>query len=878
MKDLLKKSNPILFLFLIIVLGYWQVSFFASALKWDLIDVVFPFRYHFSECIQSGYFPFWNPYLQTGTPFFADLQAPTFYPELLYTSLIGGYGIYTMHLLFVMYVFISAFGMYQLSFHFNQNKNASYLAAISYSFCGFLIGHGQHLFLLVGAAWIPFVLLNYLQLHKNRSFTNVLKTAVFVFLMISGAYQALSFTLMYLLLLIFVYFVLVEFRKRNYAALWEFVKTNFYLLLLVVLFSLPLIVSTFEILSSVDRLESGISLEQSVSSGLNFKSFISFIIPHSTLHHNAFFEGADLSMRNHYFGLIPLLFFLLAILKKRSFLEYVILGFGALIFVTSFGSLPFRELMFKYVPLMNLFKYAAYLRIFGLLVFILLAANYFVYFQKNIEYEQVKIKYFLLVFSIGIIALITYSARNVKLTELLGNLSFWGNALMQSLFQLLVIILFFILLTFRKKTKLFFQLVLVLITAEIVLAAQLNMTATVTDKENKPFELKKNLELLPKGFPIPTNSKIKYNNVSGELPTPFWRNTANFTKQVSFKSFSSFELKSYNKLDDDYPNLKNATLNNRLFYFSDKIFQISEFNDADIDELKHSKHLFLSNTDFENLKNQSVKVNSNDKIEVLMFSPNKVELATTTFNTQFLTMLQTNFKGWKAFIDDEEIPIYTSNFNYRTIVLPEGNHRVVFEYKNNKILILYILSNFLFFTTILFLFGRYFKNKYPTRKIYLLVPALFVILILVLLLGVIMDKPENRNSKGLQAEKWDKTNSEFSTSLNSEIEIRQNSEYTNLAKFEVKKDGHGTLVVKAQLYPSDFSEAVLVSDVPGREKSAWNGMKVVKQIEYLNTWNDIIYQRNFFDLSAGEQIQVYVWNNKRNEFKMDSVSVEFYPF
>ena len=113
--NVLKKSKPYLVLLLLIIIGYWQISFFVFSFKWDMIDVVFPFRYYFSECISAGYFPFWNPYLQTGVPFFSDLQAPTYYPELLIISLFGGYGLGTMHFLFVLYLFIAASGMYRLS-------------------------------------------------------------------------------------------------------------------------------------------------------------------------------------------------------------------------------------------------------------------------------------------------------------------------------------------------------------------------------------------------------------------------------------------------------------------------------------------------------------------------------------------------------------------------------------------------------------------------------------------------------------------------------------------------------------------------------------------------------------------------------------------
>ena len=289
MTNFLKRNNHLIFLFFIVLLGLWQVSFLVYSLKWDTIDVVFPFRYYFSESIQSGYFPFWNPYLQTGTPFFADLQAPTFYPELLIVSLFIGYGVYIMQFLFVLYVFIAAVGMYQLSYHFNSNKLASFMAGISYAFSGFIIGHGQHFFLMVGAAWIPFVLKNYLQLLKESSFKQVLKTAILVFLMVSGSYQALSFVLFYLLLLVFIGSIINELITKNRNSLIRILKANLFLTLITIVLLLPLIISTFEIITSVDRLNNGITLVQTLKSGQSWKGVISFLLPFSTLKYDEFF-------------------------------------------------------------------------------------------------------------------------------------------------------------------------------------------------------------------------------------------------------------------------------------------------------------------------------------------------------------------------------------------------------------------------------------------------------------------------------------------------------------------------------------------------------------------------------------------------------------
>lgn len=909
MTGLLKRFKPYIILFLVVIFGYWQISFLASSLKWDLIDVVFPFRFYFSECIQSGYFPFWNPYLQTGTPFFADLQAPTFYPELLYTSLFSGYSIYTMHFWFVLYVFIAAAGMYRLSFYFNKNQLASIVAGIAYSFSGFIIGHGQHFFLLVGAAWIPHIVINYIQLSENRTFFNTIKTAIVVFLMVSGAYQALSFSLMYLIILIFFYFLIREIRAKNYAVVKELFLWNLLLFLLVVLFSLPLIISTIEILTSVDRLAGGVNLEKALNNGLSLKSVISFVLPFSTLNYDEFFGGADISMRNHYFGLIPLLFFIAGLATKRTKIEYLILAFGVFIFASSFAFLPVREFMFRYVPFMNLFKYAAYISVFGSLAFILLAANFLANVQLHFKIEKKKILFVGILLLCGLLFLISYSIGKITAEEYemlashksisgwLNNMTFYQRVLGQSVFQFIVVTLFLLIIFYHKKLKYPFRLIFVLFVVEMLVASQLNIVFTVTDSNYKPFKMKNDLALSPEGFPTPVNGKVVFNDNMHESFQPFWRNTYVFTKQVSFNAFSSFELNSFNKLDDDYPNLKNAVLNNHLFYFSDTIFPLEHFADSLIDKQKDAAHLYFSDADFKTLSAKNGSIDSTATIKITQFSPNKVIVETDSKTDQFLTMLQTNFKGWKAFIDNTNTPIYTSNFNYRTIFLPKGTHSVRFEYSNNKVLVLYILSNICFLFSVLLLIGIVVRNSNLPGKTFVFIPLVLLMLIAFFVLKRLAVSDKNHTTNEVLAERWanktsvfqfkkdfetepDKKTSEDSILYKPGFKINPEMEYFPITEFPVdnKMCGAGTLVVTAKVFSDKYPEALVVSDVTGSNvPDTWHASKIERQMEQPGQWNDLIYCRNFYELNENDTIKVFIWNLNKTGFEIDNITVDFYP-
>lgn len=895
--------HSIIIILIITIIGYWQISFLFYGLKWDLIDVVLPFRYYFSECINSGYFPFWNPYQQTGTPFYADLQAPTYYPELFIISLLGRYGIYTMHVLFIVYLFIAAIGMYKLSFYFNQSRNASLIASLSYVFCGYVVGHGQHFFLLVGAAWIPFVVLYYIKLNQENKLINCIKSSVFVFLLITGAYQAISIAMLYLLLLIFAYFFISALSKKNWMATLKILKLNLFFFLIVILLSLPLIISTLEILNFIERLNSGVSLESTLAFGQPCSTFLSFIIPFSTLKYSEFFGNIDSSLINHYFGIIPLIFLVISLFRKHSVLEYIILGFGVIIFSMSFDFLPVRKFIHQHIPLMNLFLSAAYIRIYGLLAFILISAKYFSHFEKNISKERNKLIITGFMMFLVLVALIIFSMSKLTfhdfqeffqinyVIELFKELSFYQNILIQALFHTFIVGVFIVTIIFYRKIKYPISIITLLIATELFFATQLNMHATVIDMQHKPRDMHDNLSLSPKGFPIPVNDKILFNDQQHAFFEPFWRNTYIFTKQVSFNAFSSFELKTYSKLDDKYNYLRSATLNNHLAYFSDTILPLAIFNDTKIAP-EHSKYLFLSQQDYNLLAETKVKTDSSDLINIKEFSPNTVVLETKTKNDQFLTLLQTNYKGWKAYIDGKETPIYTSNFNYRTILLPKGEHVVKFEYKNLKIIIFYVLSNIIFFCCILFLMGRWLYLKHKGTNIYLYIPLTLIFLILFLIIARFIKKQTSLDFHAYYNARFSKENAYMSETHNFEnlcsnydtltvfsgdksFVVDSSTEFLpiiELVQNNNNKIKEGTLKVTFKLFTNNYNKSLIVSEINNK----WHAHKIEKQIEGLNKWNDILYLRRIPKMDKGEILKTYLWNPNKSKFIIDSISVELF--
>jgi hypothetical protein len=344
------------------------------------------------------------------------------------------------------------------------------------------------------------------------------------------------------------------------------------------------------------------------------------------------------------------------------------------------------------------------------------------------------------------------------------------------------------------------------------------------------------------------------------------------------------------------PNLRDAVLNNHLVYFSDKILPLNQFSDGSIDPQKDSRSLYLSEQDYTILSDhiktieptgEKLSTDSLDEVEIVEFSPNRLSLETSTGNQQFLTMLQTNFKGWKAFIDNQPTPIYTSNFNFRTILLPEGKHVVRFEYKNNKILVLYFISNFVFIICALFLLGNWIYKVNPERKLSLFIPL--TLLAFILIQGIRFLTVQDTNLKMYEActQPWLKKDPIFSYQPDFRSELPEknsilvdtNMEFLNIAEI-VNEDGilkNGTLVVRAKVLPDTYRNAIIVSQILRNDKSLeWHSTKIENHIESLGQWNDLFYIRNFYKLEQNDAIQIYIWNNGRSRLRIADISVDYY--
>lgn len=71
----------------------------------------------------------------------------------------------------------------------------------------------------------------------------------------------------------------------------------------------------------------------------------------------------------------------------------------------------------------------------------------------------------------------------------------------------------------------------------------------------------------------------------------------------------------------------------------------------------------------------------NGKADVLEYKPNYIKISAETDKESLLVVPDNYYPGWIATIDGNETEILRTNYTFRSVVLPEGNHTVEFFYR-----------------------------------------------------------------------------------------------------------------------------------------------------------------------------------------------------
>lgn len=516
--------KTILFFALVLFIAYLPISSFLFFLKNDTFTGYFPPKFFMSESIHAGYLPLWNPFINYGIPQYGDMSSGYWSPITWLIASTVGYNAYTFTMEVMLYLLLGGMGMFQLSKMLALDKAVCIIAAVAFMCGGYNVAHLQHFNWLSGAAFLPWCFCSYHALLFLPTFKNLVKAVLFFYLLISSAHPGISISAFYFFLAYLLFFLLAN--PQNVPFIKQRIKTAakshaMFIVLLLVL-SAGMIIGYADIIPHFSRNEK-VSLTESLLNPATFQSWISVVLPFATVKNDSLFN-TDISMRNSYFSITLLLFFLFSLFNKRSKLQNFLLFTGIFFLLLSTGGY-FKMIAYKLIPFIGYIRLNGEFRLFAVFCFIMVGAiamNSFITQKMMFDGVVKMVYYFIEIIIIGAIAfglyktfatkesliyeltaITTQHGITSKLKAIIDSISFYDTLWIQGLIQLFLL--------WGVKWALRFQawsLVKKFVVVDMVIACLLNVPFTGAGKASVAT-IQNIIDKSPAGIPLPKLIPIK---------------------------------------------------------------------------------------------------------------------------------------------------------------------------------------------------------------------------------------------------------------------------------------------------------------------------------------------------------------------------------
>ncbi|MCE5270167.1 YfhO family protein [bacterium] len=163
--DSILRWLPLLALAALTAIFFWPyLTPLKSGQAWlweDFLHFSYPVRFFAATSLVRGEFPFWNPYVFGGMPFFADIQTAVLYPLNLVQTVFAGADSLSprvVQLFDVLHYFLAGWLCWRFLRYLKLSADSSLLGAVTFAFSGFLITHAIHLNFINVFIWLPLIL------------------------------------------------------------------------------------------------------------------------------------------------------------------------------------------------------------------------------------------------------------------------------------------------------------------------------------------------------------------------------------------------------------------------------------------------------------------------------------------------------------------------------------------------------------------------------------------------------------------------------------------------------------------------------------------------------------------------------------------------
>lgn len=334
----------------------WSLLLGENLMKWDIWDAEYPLQLLVTDAFANKTVMLWNPLMRYGTPHYAMVGTPVWYPITLILAKIG-YNPCILSFSYIIHVSVGGFGMFLLGQQELQRQNrkfdlaslaASFIAGMIYCNSGLFMSNAQHIMIIISAAWVPYIFFfmrKYLESHDV------------LFAMLAGASAGMSFLggypeLFYdtfLFLAPYTLYFQYDNRKNVARNIFNAVKKYLFVSACTVLCSAISLIPFLNIMNLLTR--TGSMGQAPINCG--FAAILSMLFPRVS----SFACSAEISMINFYSSILVILLIPL-ILKQRNRNRIIYFVLGAVSFLLCFGSDSFLHgILYRFFPMYTSFRF-----------------------------------------------------------------------------------------------------------------------------------------------------------------------------------------------------------------------------------------------------------------------------------------------------------------------------------------------------------------------------------------------------------------------------------------------------------------------------------------------------------------------------------------
>jgi hypothetical protein len=538
-----------LILALVVIIGYWQVSLNQYTIKCDAALLSLPWKKFVSDSLRSGYFPFWNPYINMGWT--QGMEFSTWYYPSWVFALFGKFSLGCLQTEITLHLILGAIGMYTFLSLFRLHRWALLHGSWVYILSGFFVGNFQHLGWIYYACWLPWVLYFFIRLIKKPGFLISIQLGSVSAMLILSSYIPFTVTTAIFMGLVTGVVTIKKMQLKEHQALLKLGGFLFLSGIIVVVICAP---AFYTLLINLDTMYRGGKYADATAAfgSLVPMSWINFIFPFASTTTSPHWTGTDISMHNIFIGWMSFLWIGWAFFyKEKRKLVLLVGALGLIALAFSFGKyFPPTWFIFRHVPFYEKLRFAAQFRLYFIFAAAMLVA---LGTQKSLDSNSIKKARVYLIIScllFGVMAigknyLQIFNQFNVVLVQGKNLFTVGQTVQFQSLFWCWLCLLFlFFLFVFRTKKQAPLKLIMGFNLICLVVAAQMNMFYTAV-ANTSVAGIQKKMRTLPEQFkPIPNTTYTQYKQASPPIGLT-WTNTGGLYHLPALHCYHPFDSQNY---------------------------------------------------------------------------------------------------------------------------------------------------------------------------------------------------------------------------------------------------------------------------------------------------------------------------------------------